>query len=465
MFNNNFVLMTDSYKVSHWNLYPQGIQKVHSYLESRGGKFGKTVFFGLQYYIQEYLIGQQVTQAKIDEADEFFKAYFGSDIFNRAGWEYILREHDGKLPLIIRAIPEGTVTKTGTVLMTIENTDPHCAWLVNYTETLLMKVWGAITVATQSFHIALGIRGFLERTGDNGGLPFKCHCFGYRGVFTEEQAAIAGGAHLLSFMGTDTLAAIRFLKQYYGAGMTGFSIPATEHSIICSFGGRENERDAFANLLEKYPKGLIACVSDTYDIYNACENLWGGEFREQILAREGVLVIRLDSGDYFEVAPKCLEILWNKFGGTVNEKGFKVLDPHVRIIQGDGMDHDSILALYAKLEELGWSADNLAVGSGGGLLQKMNRDTLKFAIKCSAVLINDEWIDVFKDPITDPGKRSKRGRYKTVEKAGEIFSVPNTYDAPGSTDLMETVFENGEMKKSYSYDEIKVNMERTKDFA
>lgn len=458
MIPHNFILMTDSYKVSHWSLYPQGIQKVHSYLESRGGKFEKSVFFGLQYYIQEYLTGQQITREKIDEAEEFFHAHFGSDIFNRQGWEYILREHDGMLPLVIRAIPEGTITKTGTVLMTIENTDPHCAWLVNYTETLLMKVWGSVTVATQSFHIALGIKGALERTGDVGGLMFKCHDFGYRGVFTEEQAGIAGGAHLLSFMGTDTLAGIRFLKHYYGAGMTGFSIPATEHSIICSFGGRENERGAFENLLEKYPKGLIACVSDTYDIYNACESLWGGEFRERILSRDGTLVIRPDSGDYFEVVPKCLDILWDKFGGTVNEKGFKVLDSHVRMIQGDGMDHDSILALYAKLEELGWSADNLAVGSGGGLLQKVNRDTLKFAIKCSAVLVRGDWVDVFKDPITDSGKQSKRGRYKTVQKAGEIFSVPITYDAPGAIDLMETVFEDGEAKRTYSYDEIKHRM-------
>lgn len=455
---DNILLMTDSYKVSHHKFYPQGIQKVSSYLEAREGNvaFPYTIFFGLQYYLKR-LEGVQVTTEKIAEAESLFQAHFGrSDVFNRAGWEYIRDTHGGKLPVTIRAVPEGLKTPIGIVLMTIENTDPHCTWLVNYLETFLMKVWYPITVATQSHFIRGKILENLQVTGDVTGINFKAHDFGYRGVSSEETACLGGAAHLVSFMGTDTFGAIQLLRKVYGADMPGFSIPATEHSIICSFGGEENEIEAFTHVLKSYPEGLVACVSDTFNIYQACET-FGTTLKPLVMGRNGTTILRPDSGNYFEVVPKCLDILWKHFGGTVNEKGYKVLDSHVRLIQGDGMDKDSIPALYERLKELGWSGDNLAVGSGGGLLQKMNRDTLRFAIKASAVLVNGEWRDVQKNPITDTTKKSKAGRWSTFKRGDEIVSAPMTLTRPGFEDIMATVFEDGVVLKTYDLQEIKKN--------
>lgn len=452
----NFNLtLTDSYKASHINAYKNGVKRIQSYLESRGGKYEWNVFFGLQYYLKRFLEGAVVTQEKIDEAEKFWSAHFGrNDVFNRKAWEYIINKHGGKLPVRIRAVPEGTRVNFKNVLMTIENTDDECFWLVNFLETLLMKVWYPITIASQSATIKNDIRNALERSGDVAGAEFKCHDFAYRGVASEEMAAIGAAAHLISFKGTDTVAGIRLLQDYYNSGMCGFSIPATEHSVICSF-GRVGEEEACENFLNQYPSGLIACVSDTYDIYNCCENIWGGTLKNKVMSRDGTLVIRPDSGDFFEVVPKVLEILWRKFGGVINEKGFKVLDNHVRVIQGDGMNPTTIQQLFERIMELGWSADNLAVGSGGGLLMAgIDRDTNKFAIKANAALIGSEWVDIFKEPVTDIGKKSKRGRLKLVKKDNGFETVR---ESEFGQDILETVFENGELVKEYTFDEVRKN--------
>lgn len=454
----NILKMTDSYKVTHKNAYHKNIETIYSYLESRGGVFEKTVFFGLQYYLDKFLKGVQVTKEKIDEAEKFWEAHFGrKDCFNREGWEHILNNHGGVLPIKIKAVKEGTLVPVSNVLMTIENTDPKCFWLTNYVETLLMKVWYPITVATQSYYIKQNILKALEKSGNPELVSFKAHDFGYRGVACEEMARIGAAAHLLSFMGTDTVAGIDFLQENYGAGMCGFSIPATEHSIMCSF-GRENEIEACENFLDAYPDGLIACVSDTYDIYNACANIWGGVLKEKVLARNGTLVIRPDSGDYFEVIPKVLEILWDKFGGTVNAKGYKVINDKVRVIQGDGMNFNSIIELYNHIISLGWSADNLAVGSGGGLLQQVNRDTCKFAIKASAAVKNGKWIEIYKEPITDPGKKSKTGTLRLLKDTlGQYYTdkIDFVKWRFNYEDEMDTVFEDGRVLRTQTLDEIK----------
>jgi nicotinic acid phosphoribosyltransferase len=530
MSTENLILKTDSYKVAHSKAYPKGLQKIYSYLEARGGIHPEIVFFGLQYYLKKYLSGVQVTKEKIDEAEAFYAQHFGrTDTFNREGWEYILNVHNGRLPLEIKAVPEGTRVGLQNVLMTIANTDEACYWLTNYIETLLMKIWYPISQATRSYYIRKDIKDYLELSGTPEAIDFKCHDFGYRGVTSEEHAAIGGGAHLLSFMGTDTVEAIKFLQDYYSAGMCGFSIPATEHSIMCSF-GRDGEIKACENLLNVYPDGLIACVSDTYDIFNACANIWGGVLKDKVLARNGCLVIRPDSGDPVDVIcgkalkvnfsssematedskirqkiyelmcskfkpikyiktsdnkyyqlfeyglwscswteiPESddlkgiLQILWDKFGGIVNDKGYKVLDPHVRLIQGDGMNPETIKELYKHITDHGWSADNLTVGSGGGLLVKgLDRDTYKFAIKASAAMIDDQWIGLQKDPITDSGKKSKMGRlklvkteegYKTISSFGLCF---DTYQ-----DELITVFKDGELLVDQTLEEIKNNLNR-----
>lgn len=457
----NIILLTDSYKLSHWKQYPPKTEKVYSYFESRGGQFKLNVFFGLQAIIKKYLTGPVVTKEGIDEAEEFAKLHFGHDnCFNREGWEYILTKHGGNLPVVIKAVLEGTVVPSHNVLMTIENTDPKCWWLTNYLETLLVQVWYPTTVATQSWYMKQLIGQYLKATGDPSLIDFKLHDFGFRGVSSVETAGLGGMAHLVNFLGTDTIEGILYAKRYYDSDVCGFSIPASEHSTITSW-GKENEVKAYRNMLTQYPTGLVACVSDSFNIYEACEKLWGGDLRMKVLERDGTLVIRPDSGDPPTVINKILVILGNQFGLTVNDKGFKVLNPKVRVIQGDGIDYEMIGVILNKMTEAGWSTDNIAFGSGGGLLQKLNRDTCKFAFKCSSVTVDGQEHDVFKEPITDPGKNSKSGRLSLVpidlDKACTFRTVPQT---SRSDDQLMPVFENGQLLVDLKFQNIKDRAKR-----
>ncbi|MCR4286283.1 MAG: nicotinate phosphoribosyltransferase [Candidatus Kaiserbacteria bacterium] len=444
----NFVELTDSYKVSHWKQYPPKTSKIFSFFESRGGRFPGVTFFGLQYYLKRYLEGAVVGRADLEEAEEDFKVHFGgSDIYNKAGWERLRTVHGGRLPIIIRAVPEGLTVPTRNVLMTVENTDPELPWVTNYVETLLSMLWYPSTVATQSREMKKLVLRFLKDTGTPELIDFKVHDFGFRGSTSVESAGIGALSHLVSFKGTDTFQGIRVAKKYYSEAMAGFSIPAAEHSTITSW-GKDGEALAYRNMLEQFPTGLVAVVSDSYDIYHATKNLWGEELRENVLARDGTLVVRPDSGYPPDVVHKVLEILGSAFGTEVNAKGYRVLNPKVRVIQGDGIDYNMIDTILGRLKSVGWSADNVAFGSGGGLLQKVDRDTQMFAFKCSATRIEDEWHDVMKDPVTDPGKRSKAGRlaliadsqngaleYRTVRK--------EEASAGGYENLLRPVFKDG----------------------
>ncbi len=450
---SNICLHTDSYKPSHWKQYPEGTEYVYSFFESRGGEFPGVLFFGLQYLIKKFLVGSVVTKDGIEEAKELLALHFGrDDIFNHEGWEYILREHGGRLPIRIKAVREGTKVSSRNVLFTIENTDPACGWLTNYLETLLSLVWYPTTVATQSEAMRVSILSYLEETGDPSLIPFKLHDFGYRGSTSVESAGIGGTAHLVNFLGTDTIEALRVARDYYHEKIAGFSIPAAEHSTITSW-GKSNEGKAFANMLEKFPDGLVAVVSDSYDIYNAVKNLWGSELRDKVLAREGTLVVRPDSGDGAKVVVEILELLGTAFGYTFNTKGYKALDPHVRVIQGDGINRHSLPEILEAMKVAGWSADNVAFGSGGGLLQNVNRDTCKFAVKCSAVSVKGEWRDVYKDPMTDPGKRSKAGRMKLVKEADGSYATVREDDTRISE--LVTIFENGELLVNETLSDIR----------
>lgn len=457
MFNRNedfnIILATDSYKLTHWKQYPSNTTNVYSYFESRGGEFESTVFFGLQYYLMRYLEGVVVTEEKIQEAQEVASSHLGNpEHFNIDGWRHILEKHGGKLPVRIKAVPEGTVVPVSNVLMTIEVTDPKCFWLTNYLETMLVEVWYPTTVATISYNAKKIINRALEQTGDPSLIDFKFHDFGYRGVSSQESAALGGAAHLVNFKGTDTMAALMLLREYYDEPCAGFSIPASEHSTISSW-GREGELAAFRNMLEQHPTGVIACVSDSYNIWDACTKLWGTELKDMILSRDGTLVVRPDSGDPKTVDLKVLELLGESFGYTRNEKGYKVLDPHIRMIQGDGIDLESLKDILSHITSHGWSADNIAFGCGGGLLQKLNRDTQKFAFKASSVTIDGKNFDVYKDPITDQGKRSKRGRLALV-KVGDTF-VTKTELGDGEDDILQEVFLNGEVTSTQTLEEIR----------
>lgn len=450
--NDNVLLDTDSYKITHWRQYPPGTTRVSSFLESRGGVYPSTVFFGLQYILQRHLVGPVVTEAAIAEARDLCAAHFGDpSLFHEAGWRHVLEAHGGRLPVEIRAVPEGTEVPVSNVLMTIENTDPRVPWLTNYLESLLLQVWYPCTVATQSRHMRRTIESYLERTGDPSLASFKLHDFGLRGSTSIESSGIGGAAHLVSFQGTDTLPALALARRHYGAEMAGFSIPAAEHSTITSW-GRDREADAYRNMLESYPRGLVAVVSDSYDVFRACAELWGGQLRDAVLARDGVLVVRPDSGEPPDVVCRVLEILGEAFGTRANDKGYRVLDPHVRVIQGDGIDHAMIVDILEAMTARGWSADNVAFGSGGALLQRVHRDTQRFAIKCSAAEIGGEWRPVMKDPVTDPGKRSKAGLLALERDAAGYRTVPR---ASATHDLLEPVFRDGALLRTQTFRDIR----------
>ena len=474
----NIILNTDSYKVSMFKQYPVGTTGVYSYIESRGGRYDRTVFFGLQAFIKEYLL-EPITKADIDIADEVLTAH--GLPFNREGWEYILSAHGGYLPVVIKAVPEGTVVPVSNVLATIENTDPKAFWLTTWLETALLRaIWYPTTVATQSNTIRKVILDYLEKTGDPSLIDFKLHDFGARGVSSMESAGIGGASHLVNFMGSDTITGILYAREYYGAGIAGFSIPAAEHSTITSW-GRDNEVKAYDNMLTQFakPGAILAVVSDSYDIYNATEKLWGEELRQKVIDSGATIVIRPDSGDPEIVCRKLVQILDQKFGSTVNSKGFKVLN-NVRLIQGDGVNEHTIRCILGSFQVYGYSADNIAFGMGGALLQILDRDTQRFAMKCSAMaktVVNNrtfqgagmetetaEWFDVQKDPITDPGKKSKAGRVQLWTNSGGEFASSVTaptgwtdHGIGGWTPALVEVFRDGKLVKEITFDEVRAN--------
>jgi len=450
---NNILMLTDSYKVTHHLQYPPGTSTIYSYFECRGGAYEEVCFFGLQYFLKRYLAGPVVTMEKIDEAEKYFKSHFSHPVwgydeklFNRAGWEHIVNTHGGHLPVKIKAVPEGTVLPYKNVLFTMENSDPKCFWLTNYLESLLVQVWYPTTVCTQSREQKKIITKYLTETGtpeviDTGLHLFKLHDFGLRGVSSVESAATGGAAHLVNFLGTDTMAALIMLKEYYGEDCAGFSIPASEHSTMTSW-GREKEVEAMRNMLQTYPKGIVACVSDSYDIFKACSDYWGTELKSMIEKREGFLVVRPDSGELPGIVLKVLDTLESKFGSSKTPTGHKLLPPCIRIIQGDGIDIKSLEMILKAMLDKGYAADNLAFGSGGALLQKLHRDTQKCAFKCSHAVVKGKGVDVVKDPITDPGKKSKKGRLTLEFKDGEWTTVTEGNGAEKSDQLV-LVFKDG----------------------
>jgi nicotinamide phosphoribosyltransferase len=434
---------------------------VFSYVESRGGDHDRTVFFGLQAILKAEF-STPITAADIDEAEALLGAH--GMPFNRAGWERIVKVHGGLLPLEIRAVAEGSVVPVHHPLMTVVNTDPQLPWLTSYAETALLRVWYPVTVATISFHVRQIIRAALEASSDDpmGELPFKLHDFGARGVSSEASAAIGGMGHLVNFQGSDTLSAVVAARRWYHEPMAAFSIPAAEHSTITSW-GREHEVDAFANMVGQFgkPGAIYAVVSDSYDLYAAIEHLWGEALRQQVIDSGATLVVRPDSGDPETVVARTLELLAERFGTTVNSKGYRVLNT-VRVIQGDGVNPVSIKAILDRTLKDGFSASNIAFGMGGALLQQLNRDTQKFAYKTSAAKVAGAWRDVFKDPVTDSGKRSKRGLLGLVREAGDwrTVAVEGERFAPadGGDNLLAPVWRNGKLLVDQTFAQVRARM-------
>jgi nicotinamide phosphoribosyltransferase len=456
----NLILNTDSYKASHFLQYPPGTTHVSSYIETRGGDYEEAIFFGLQMFIKEYL-DKPITYDDISEAKAVMEAH--GVPFNEEGWKYIVQNHNGYLPIEIQAVPEGTPVAMRNALVQVVNTDPECAWLTSYVETALLRaIWYPTTVATVSYSCKQTIARYLDMTADSSeGLVFKLHDFGARGATTEEAAAVGGAAHLVNFWGTDTISGIMAARRYYNAEMAGFSIPAAELSTMTAW-GKDGEVAAYENMLDQFsgPGKLVAVVSDSYDLWNAIDNIWGDALKDKVEATGGTLVVRPDSGNPVEVVTETIERLMARFGYETNSKGYRMLPACVRVIQGDGVNEASIAEILAAMEARGLSADNVAFGMGGALLQKVNRDTMRFAMKANAVKVNGEWRDVYKDPVTDREKRSKKGRLAVIEcEPGNYQTIPEA-ELGSQKNILETVYRNGKLIREFSFDEVRENASR-----
>lgn len=464
--NRNTLLATDVYKLGHMEFYPEGTTKIYSYLCARSSKkYTEAVFFGLQYYLKEYL-SRPVTHEDVDEFLVYRKSILGHNPDMVVRRVRALADL-GYWPISIKAAPEGSVIGIKNVLATITNTHQDFAWTVGFLESLLLKVWNTTTVASQSLNYRRLFEKFAAETSDIPDLvPFQVHDFGYRGCSSEETAALSGMAHLVSFLGTDTVLAVKCAREYYGAvEPVGLSVPATEHSVMCAF-GRENEIGAFRRMLSQNPSGIVSIVSDTYDLWNVLTR-FASELKPEILSRDGKVVFRPDSGDPKKIlcgdstatderARKgAIRLLDEMFGSTINSRGYRQLNPKVGLIYGDGMFYERIEDILATMREMGYASTNLVIGVGGILLQQHNRDDLGFAIKATFARVNGEDRELFKDPITDTVKKSHKG-LMVLEKRGREYVTVDRADAESEgSGVLRIVFQDGKLYNETTFSQVR----------
>lgn len=449
---DNIILNTDTYKHCHHSLYPKGTEYVSSYIESRGGIFPATMFVGLQAYIREHLL-RPITLDHIDEAEAVTRAQ--GMPFSRENWLGILNDHGGYLPVEIEAVPEGTVLPTRNVLVQIINTDPKYAWVTSFFETALLRaVWYPTTIGTVSWMSKQIIREAFARTSDHPELlRLQLHDYGARGVSSQESAALGGLAHLVNFDQSDTVPGILAAMKYYNAVSPANSGPNSEHAGFTAW-GRDHEVDALRNMLNTYrDAGFVLLLTDSYDHENAVKNILGKELKEEIQNFPGLVGARPDSGDPVQVTADTAEWLMDAFGYEVNSKGFKVLPPYLRVVQGDGVTFASLPQIYLELERRGMSAENAIFGMGGGLLQHYNRDSLNFGQKCNAVCVDGEWRDVAKQPTGATFKASKAGRLALTKRNGEFVTVRRDSISP-EENLLQPVYRDGHLLTKWDFTEL-----------
>lgn len=465
--NTNILLMTDVYKLGHMRMYKPGTTKVYSYLCARSTKKEQqALFFGLQPYLK--LLEKGITQADAEEFMSYYTEILGAappkDIADKINGLVKL----GYIPLEIKAVPEGTVLDNKNVLATATNTHPDFYWIVGFFESLLLKVWNTTSVATLSNKFKKAVVQYTKETSDSDFLiPFLVHDFGYRGVSSEQTAELSGAAHLVNFAGTDTVPAVKFLKENYsGSGLIGASVPASEHSIHMSFGpSAQDELDYVNNMMDLNPTGIVSVVGDGYDFWRFVD-VTLRKAKDRILARDGKFVVRPDSGDPKLIlcgdptapagspAHKGLFILLEEiFGANKNSKGYKELNPKIGAIYGDGMYYDRYIDILSTMKNMGYANTNLVIGIGGLLLQQHNRDDLGFAFKATYAEINGKATELYKDPATDPGKKSHKGLMKLVKQDGKYVTLDQqSSDAGGE---LITVFKDGKVTKEYTLQEIR----------
>ena len=474
---------TDSYKLSHICQYINGADMMTSYIESRGGLHDKVVWYGLQLIIKEYLL-QRLTHEQVDNMIEWIKGHMMATedtpwlISLETAFRTVVDEYDGYMPVRISAAPEGLVIPVKNVLAVIETTVPDARIfsLVSYIETRVLGVWSPTTVATISYHLRQEIYKRLVETADDADaeIAFKLHDFGSRGTTSQTQAAFAGSGHLVSFMGTDTTVAIMAAELAYNCPMAGFSIIASEHSTTTTH-GRYGEEGFISNVFDNAakPGAIFATVADSYDVISFIRNIVP-KFKDRLIESEATWVIRPDSCDPIKMPIQCLIELEKVMGCTINSKGYKVLN-NVRVIQGDGITPKDVVKILDAAIALGYSATNLAFGMGGGLLQKNDRDTQKFSMKCSAVRVNGEWMDVYKNPaVYDDNwnliedeisfKKSKKGRLELLqyddEQSGVDYKTVRATEVdqfPGWKPMLEPVWDTGNLLRDMTFDEVRSN--------
>jgi len=472
--NDNICLMSDSYKFTHHQFYPEDTEYIYSYLESRdGAQFNRTVFFGLQYILKKYLEGQVVSENKIQIAKKLIDEHIDPGIFNEEGWYHILEKYDGKLPVEIKAVKEGTPVEVSNVLMTVVNTDKKCYWLTNFLESLLLQVWYPSTVATLTRESKKLLDFYLEVTGsDKSNLDFMLHDFGFRGANSYESSQLAGVAHLINFSGTDTVPALLMPINYYNSNlnnegknfkdidnldyMVGYSVQATEHSVMTSL-GEDLEDTTIKTILANAKDGILSIVIDSYN-YQDFINKIGKDLRNEVdiflnKAEGNKIVLRPDSGDPITTTLDCLNIMNSYFPSKKNKKGFKEFPPEIGILWGDGIDYKQMRNILFAMKNNNWAASNIVFGMGGGIHSSVNRDTQRMAFKSSSQYRRGKWHDIFKKPL-DTTKTSKKGRFSLINKNGSFITIP--FDELGERkDYLETVFKNGEIKRFIEFEEVR----------
>lgn len=481
----NPILLKDGYKVGHKFQYPEGTSLVYSNLtprKSRNGDVQEIVFFGLQYFIKEYLIREfnesffsQPKEQVLKQYARRMDNYLGKDSIT---YDHIAALHDlGYLPLEIKALPEGTLVPMRVPIFTIKNTIPEFFWLTNMLETILSAIlWKPCTSATTAFQYLKTFTRYAKETvgNDLSFIPWQGHDFSFRGMSGVEDALISGAGHLLSFAGTDTIPAIDFLETYYNANcekeLIGGSVPATEHSVMC-MGTQNDEIKTFERLIsEVYPAGIVSIVSDTWDFWQVITEFLPA-LKSRILARNGKVVIRPDSGDPVKIivgdmdAPVgspaykgAIECMWETFGGIITEQGYKLLDGHIGLIYGDSITTERQLDILEGLKQKGFASYNVVLGIGSYTYEYVTRDTFGFAMKATYGEVNGVGRDIFKDPKTDDGtKKSAKGLMQVYRNTitGKLEVKDQCTWAEEAQGELKTVFKDGKVVVDWTLAEIR----------
>lgn len=477
----NPLLLTDGYKVDHRRQYPTGTTLVYSNWTPRKSRIDdveEVVFFGLQYFIKRYILEdfekyffKQPKEKVIAAYSRRINNYLGE---NQVGTKHIEDLHDlGYIPMVFKALPEGTAVPIRVPMFTMYNTKPEFFWLTNYFETLISAViWMPCTSAT----IAKQYRKVLDRFAlETSSVPefvdWQGHDFAMRGMAGIDAGLTSSAGHLLSFTGTDTIPAIDFLEKYYNANsdteLIGGSVAATEHSVMC-MGTTEGELETFKRLIcEVYPKGILSIVSDTWDLWKVLTE-YLPKLKQEITSREGKVVIRPDSGDPVDILcgnptgkniheqKGVIELLWDCFGGSTNSKGFKELVPQIGAIYGDSITIERATQICERLKAKGFASTNVVLGIGSYTYQYNTRDTFGFAMKATYGEVNGEGREIFKDPITDDGtKKSAKGLMKIELQDGKYTLLDQVnWETENTGELIE-IFKDGKLLVDQNLNDIR----------